>query len=139
MKTPLDNSSWLIFQGIEDILQGIAIPLIIAVCACIMRIAMVGWHGVRHFFANFCVAVLMGVLAYWVLTSYGLNPNVVAALTCACSLLAKDFLDMLMSERVRHAIRERLIYEIRYYRRRGPDAQPAEGQRQERNKELADE
>lgn len=108
----------ILFKGLDTILQGIATPLIISLGAVIMRIALFGWHGVRHFAANFFVAIFMGIMCHWVLTGYDLNPSVVAGLTCACALMAKDFLDMLMSDRVRQALVERVIHEIRTFRRK---------------------
>lgn len=110
---------YLIFQGIESILQGIATPLFVSLGAALMRVALVGWLGFSHFFRTYFVGTVAGVLAHWVLTTHDLNPNVIAALDCMCALLAKDFLNMLMSGPVRNAVRERLIHEIRTFRRRG--------------------
>lgn len=105
-------------MGLNDLLEGILIPIAISILASVVRVALWGWKGVRHFAANICVSCFAGVCAHWLLSCFHLSPTVNAVIISLAALLSRDCLAMVFSRKTlavtAGAVRKRIVSEIVY-------------------------
>lgn len=106
----------LLYVGIDDLLQGILCPIAISFCAGIVRAALWGWHGTRHFVSNLIVGMFGGVLAHWILSRFDLDPTMDAVIIALSALISKDAMQKVFSRQTVHylgdAIKRRIEREI---------------------------
>lgn len=122
----------LLYDGYEILIQGILIPVSIALATSLVRVALYGWHGVRDYCASLCVGCFASVCAAWLLTLYDPPLPVSAVIIGLAGITGKDALTFILSRRtladVGSAVRSRLRSEI-LYRGRPPAARHSHGDR----------
>lgn len=108
----------LLFAGYDLIIDGILIPIVIGIFATAVRIALWGWHGLRHATACLCVGIFSGVCAHWILGEFQFSPTLNAVIISMAALFSSDMLRAVFSRRTLHAaanaMRKRLEHEILY-------------------------
>ena len=103
---------FLLFQGLEHMVAGIVAPFLVALGACLLRVAYWGWQGFKAFAANFTIAFVLGMGAHWITMDMDLGDYTRLAITLAVTLISRDWLDIIFSARTRAAIQDRLAHEI---------------------------
>lgn len=101
-----------LFDGLEAIMAGVVIPIILSTAATVVYVSKCGWHGIRHFFSCWCISCFMGVCAHWLLEHLQINSTLSALIISMSALLSHAILDILFHPKLRAAIIRRLNYEI---------------------------
>lgn len=106
----------LLLVGMDELLQGIIIPIAISLVASLVRIAIWGWRGSRHFAATLCTGCFAGVMAHWILAHFAFDPTINAVIISFSALLSRDALALIFNRRnmarARQAIGQRMVDEI---------------------------
>lgn len=106
----------LLFVGVDDIIQGIVTPVAISFGASIVRAALWGWHGTRHFIANTIVGMFGGVMAHWILSRFDFDPTMDAVIIACAAMVSKDAMQKIFSRHTIHylgdAFKRRIEREI---------------------------
>ena len=103
-------------NGLNELLNGLGVPLVIGFVSSFVRITRFGWRSWRQFAVSAIVSCFVGVMVYWGLDYVNLPPTVDAAIIAISSYMGGNLLD---------AIQARAIKDIRTGKRPGP--QPEEG------------
>lgn len=91
-------------EGLE-VFSNTLVPIVLALAACIVKVAKDGWKGIKIFIQNFIIGAFVGVLVYWGLDYWNLPPTVHDAITGGCVYVSRSFLDILQ-EKIVTTIRE---------------------------------
>lgn len=106
----------LMLAGLNEIIQGIIMPICISFIASMVRAALFGWYGFRHYFANLTVGIFGGLIAHWVCAYYSCPSTIEAVIISVSSLISYDAMKAIFSRRsmtfVGEAVRKRLEREI---------------------------
>lgn len=106
----------LMLAGLSEIIQGIIVPICISFIASLVRAALFGWYGFKHYFANLTVGIFGGLLAHWVCAFYACPSTIEAVIISVSSLISYDAMKAIFSKRavtcVGEAVRKRLEREI---------------------------
>ena len=81
------------FDGLADIVGGIAAPLLLSAVSTCVRVARYGWKGLRHFVASLLTSTFTGVVVFWGLDYFDLSPTVDAAIISVCAYMGGSLLD----------------------------------------------
>lgn len=93
------------FMAGLEVFSNTLVPLVLALAACIAKIAKNGWHGFRVSIQDFIIGSFVGVLVYWGLDFWDFSPTVKAAITGGCIYVSKDILNALQ-EKIVTSIKE---------------------------------
>jgi len=82
------------YDGFVPLLQGIAVPLCLAVAATFARICRAGgWESWRQFLSSLVVSAFVAVLVYWGLDYCDWAPTVDAAIIGMSAYMSGNLLD----------------------------------------------
>ena len=87
----------LLFQGMESLLVGLVLPVILSFVASLVQVALRGWRGFRNYMANYCLSFFMAVITHWILLNYAISGEYKAILISAAALISNDVLSYLTS------------------------------------------
>lgn len=106
----------LLWAGLEEILKGILVPFFISLGVSVVRIALFGWHGIRHYMANLTVGIFGGTLADWILQYYDVPMNIRAPIISVSALISWDAMRYFFSRKtlgdIGGAATKRICHEI---------------------------
>ncbi|MCR5564011.1 MAG: phage holin family protein [Desulfovibrio sp.] len=80
-------------DGFGPLLQGIAVPLCLAVAATFVKISRIGWHSWTQLFSSLLVSSFVAVLVYWGLDYFEWPPTVDAAIIGMSAYMGGNMLD----------------------------------------------
>lgn len=106
------NDPFVLFQGLEHMVTGIVVPFMVALGACLVRIAFWGWQGFKAFAANFIIAFVLGMGAHWAMMDMDIGGFTRQAITLGVAMISKELLDTIFSRRTREAVQDRIAHEI---------------------------
>lgn len=81
------------FDGLADIVGGIAVPLLLSAVSTCVRISRYGWKGARHLGASLLTSTFTGVIVFWGLDYFGFSPTVDAAIISVSAYMGGSLLD----------------------------------------------
>jgi len=83
-------------EGFAPLVQGIAVPLCLAVAATFTRLCRVGWHSWTQLFSGLIVSSFVAVLVFWGLDYFEWSPTVDAAVIGMSAYMGGTLLDILV-------------------------------------------
>lgn len=83
-------------DGFGPLLQGIAVPLCLAVAATFVKISRIGWQSWAQLFSSLVVSAFVAVLVYWGLDYFDWPPTVDACIIGVCSYTGGSLLDSIV-------------------------------------------
>lgn len=92
------------FDGIEELLAGAGVPLMLSIFASIARFTRYGWLSLRHFLCSLITSIFVGQIVFWGLSYWPLDAAVDAAIVSISAYMGGSLLD-LMVYRVKKEIR----------------------------------
>ncbi|MDE5879702.1 MAG: phage holin family protein [Desulfovibrio sp.] len=81
------------FDGLADIVGGIAGPLLLSAVSTCVRISRYGWKGVRYLVASLVTSSFTGVVVFWGLDYFDFAPTVDAAIISVSAYMGGNLLD----------------------------------------------
>ncbi len=81
------------FEGLAEIVAGIAVPLLLSAVATCTRVARFGWKGMRHLVASLLTSTFTGVVVFWGLDYFEMSPTVDAAIISVSAYMGGALLD----------------------------------------------
>lgn len=105
--------------GWEEIMEGIIMPVAIAVFSTFVRVALWGWTNIASVAATMCASCFVGICTHWILTGLGWPPTLTAGIVSLMAIFSREMLLGLFSRRTLLVIRRRFYLEIMTRGRKG--------------------
>ena len=107
MTGPDSGGDYSMWTGLKELATGIAVPLLIGVCAGLVNWLWTGETTWRMRIVRLTMCCIVAILTSWGLDYVSLPPTVDAAITGCLSLIGVDLLD---------ALKRRVLHEIEHGR-----------------------